>query len=125
MIKRYKLKDGLTHEFLIENGCKEGGRFVHPDGIFHIYRNLVDSIELDIAFPADLSEWNDYDYILVLDDDFGQPYTPFYNYYARMRITGAKPGPYVRKVVTAYNKIMDSLPFFEELPPKKLADFLT
>lgn len=124
MIKRYKLKDGVTHEFLLANGCKEGGVWIDESAVFYISKPLVDEVSLNIGFPDDLSKWNDVYYILVLDEDFGQPYTPFYHY-AQTRIRGGKPFKFLSRVIAAYNKTMDSLPFFEELPPKKLADFLT
>ena len=124
MIKHYKLKDGVTHEFLLVNGCKEGGVWIDESAVFYISKPLVDEISLNIAFPKELNKWNDFDYILVLDEDFGQPYTPFYRY-AQTRIRGGKPFKFLQMVINKYNKVMDSLPFFEELPPKKLADFLT
>ena len=123
MIKRYKLKDGVTYEFLLANGCKEGGAWIDESAVFYISKPLVDEVSLNIAFPKDLSRWDDFDYILVLDEDFGQPYTPFYHY-AQTRIRGGKPFKFLQMVINKYNKVMDSLPFFEELPPKKLADFL-
>ena len=123
MIKRYKLKDDVTHEFLLANGCKEGGAWIDGNSVFYISKPLVDEVSLNIAFPDDLGKWNDVYYILILDEDFGQPYTPFYRY-AQTRINGGKPFKFLQMVINKYNKVMDSLPFFEELPPKKLADFL-
>lgn len=121
MIKRYKLKDEIDAEFLLKNGCKEGGTYVQPDAKYLIFRTLCDSISLDIAFPEDLSRWNDDDYILVIDEDFGQPYGPFYKFYAQKRIEGYSP--FLTKVMKKYNEVMDSLPFFEERK-MSLKDFL-
>ena len=124
MIKRYKLKNGVTHEFLLANGCKEGGAWIDGNAVFYISKPLVNEISLNIGFPNDLGKWNDCYYVLVLDENFGQPYTPLFYNYAQTRIRGGKPFKLLSRVIAAYNKTMDSLPFFEELPPKKLADFL-
>lgn len=121
MIKHYKLKDGIDAEFLLKNGCKEGGSYVQEDAKYVIFRPLHGSITVDIAFPEDLSKWNDDDYILVIDEDFGQPYGPFYKFYAQKRIEGYSP--FLTKVMKKYNEVMDSLPFFEERK-MTLKDFL-
>ena len=61
---------------------------------------------MNIAFPDDLSEWNDFDFVLVLDEEFGQPYTPFY---------GAKKHfEFLDRVIKRYNAIMTSMTLFEE-----------
>lgn len=121
MIKHYILKPEVDHEFLLKNGCQEGGSYICPDAKYMLFRALDDSINLDISFPEDLSKWNDFDYILVIDEAFGQPYTPFYKYYARKRIDGYSP--YLSKIVKKYNEVMDSLPFFKE-EKRSLKDFL-
>jgi len=124
MIKHYKLKEDITRDDLFKDGCEEGGSWIVEDGIYYISKPLVDEISLNIAFSDDLSKWNDFDNVLVLDEDFGQPYMPFYQY-AKTRIEGGKPFMFLSRVITAYNKAMDSLPFLDELPQKKLIDFLS
>ena len=66
---------------------------------------------MNIAFPEDISKWNDFDYVLVLDEDFGQPYTPFYNHYEDE--DDSNYFEFLRNVVEAYNAKMDSLSFLE------------
>lgn len=72
----------------------------------------LQSITLNIVFPEDLSKWNDFDYVLVLDDEFGQPYVPFYDYMSgRIKETF----PFLEAVIISYNEIMSSLPYLEEI----------
>lgn len=73
----------------------------------------LNTITLNVVFPEDLSQWNDYDYILVMDEDFGQPYTPFYNQYNEK--IDEREKPFLGLVIRAYNEIMESLPYLEEI----------
>lgn len=109
-INKYKLKDGITMGEIIKEleerkipHC-EGGGYIHKNAYYSFWIALVHDIEVCVALPEDLSEWNDEDYVLVLDDSFGQPYTPFY---------GNKAFPFVLNVIGLYNKFMDSLNFLE------------
>lgn len=109
-INRYKLRDGVTMDKIMSEIKKrkipyaEGGTYIHHDSYYSFWMCLCDEIEVCVALPKDLSVWNDDDYVLVLDDAFGQPYTPFY---------GDKMFPFVLNVVGNYNKFMDSLTFME------------
>ena len=115
-INRYKLKDGITMDKILTElkerkiPFTEGGKYVHKDAYYTCWHVLMDEIEVNIAFPEDLSKWDDFDYILVLDDSFGQPYTPFYE--ARHMFT------YLLNVIGHYNKFMDSLNFLERRQPE-------
>lgn len=133
-IKQYKLKPDITKEQLISMGFKEGGTYVHKEAKMVLIHCIVihntteikkkngkirtykftSEFDVDIAITDNLNDWNDYDNILVLDSDFGQPYYPFYEY-----MSGKMKANQVPKVlpllVTEYNKYMDSLEFLEEV----------
>ena len=109
-INKYRIKEGTTIEDILKElkakdiPNAEGGSWVNKNAYHVFWKVLVSSIEVDIALPKDLSEWDDFDYVLVMDDDFGQPYTPFYgkeSFHALLNIIGH------------YNKFMDSLDFLE------------
>lgn len=110
IINRYKLKDGIMLEEILKEleerniPHTEGGGYIHKDSYWSFWKNLVGDIEVCVALPKDLSEWNDEDYVLVLDDAFGQPYTPFYSEHRF---------PFMLNVIGHYNKFMDSLDFLE------------
>lgn len=93
-IKRYKLKEGHT---------PQAGYWSHT---------LIDeiSIEPDTRYAGGPKNWNDIDALIVLDEDFGQPYTPFYDAYdSDYRF------PFLDEVISAYNSFMDSLDWVEEI----------
>ena len=117
-INRYKLKDGITEKELSKYNLRNGGKYIMADATTFLSEKLIKDITLDLCFPKNLSKWNDFDYILVLDEEFGQPYTPFYNF-----IDGETPNnvsPFLRRVVANYNRVMDSFDFLEKLPGKEL-----
>lgn len=134
-IKRYKLKEGITKEQLLKMGVKEADyyTYIHKQAIMgkgycaiihfaypHTGRNgetkqikATSEFDIDIAFTENLQDWNDYDNILVLDSDFGQPYYPFYEYMMGKMKASATP-KVLPLLVAEYNKYMDSLEFLEE-----------
>lgn len=112
-IQRYKLKDGVTKDTLLQCGFRPGGSYIAKDVVYMTYRALADSIDVNIGMPEDLSKWNDFDYVLVLDNDFGQPYTPFYNF-MNGEIKEKNCFPFLRKVIAKYNKVMSSYPVLED-----------
>lgn len=117
-INRYKLKDGITEKDLSKYNLRNGGKYIMADATTFLSEKLIKDITLDLCFPKNLSKWNDFDYILVLDEEFGQPYTPFYKF-----IDGETPNnvsPFLRRVVANYNRVMDSFDFLEKLPGKEL-----
>lgn len=111
IINRYKLKDGITMNDILAEikerhiPYSEGGSYVHSDAYYVFWKTLVDDIEVNVGLPEDLSMWDDFDFVLVMDDSFGQPYTPFYE--------AKETFPYLLNVIGLYNKFMDSLDFLE------------
>lgn len=115
-IKRFKLKDGITIEDIRESypHLNDGGSWIHDDSKTMIFKPSLadaDDISVNIGFPEDFSQWNDFDYVLVLDEAFCQPYTPFYDFMDG-RI---KTFPFLYNVVKSYNEFMSSLNFLEEV----------
>jgi len=101
-IKRYQLKSDITKEKLIEVGFKNSDwqeKFKKP--MVNYFANLIDDIELHIEIKTDLMEFDDFENVLVLDSNFGQPYTPFYN--AKISFE------FLDKVIENYNMQMDKL----------------
>ena len=114
-IKRFKLKDGITIND-IRQECRifrEGGSWINHDSAYFISCDVTpqnsrgSEISLEIGFPKDLSKWDDFDFVLVLDEEFGQPYTPFYGDYNQ-------PFPFLAGVIHMYNEVMERFPFLEE-----------
>lgn len=115
-IERYKLRDGVTREELLENGFKEGGTWINKDAKLFLSRDFEDKkagieFSINIAFGSDISDWNDFDNVLVLDEDFCQPYTPFYGDDYGKEI---KNFPTLESVIQIYNEFMNSLCFLVE-----------
>ena len=117
-IRRFRLKENITADDIRKAvGLREGGSWIQEDCKQFLCVNLVDSMELNIGFPDDLSQWNDWDHILVLDDDFCQPYTPFYTYWNDVKENGRATRTYpdfLRNVIDRYNEEMGKLEFLEE-----------
>ena len=111
-IKRFKLKDGIT----IPESAVPGGAGVHLAAthcihkVIHVNGKDPFGIGIDIAFSEDVP-WNDFDFVLVLDEEALQPYFPFYE-----ALQGNAPTfEYLQKFIEAYNGYMSSLPFLEEI----------
>ena len=89
-IKRFKLKEGRqTKEDLDRHGFRDGGKWIIKDAKRFFSKTIRKEdknyhqdyeISFNIAFGEDLSTFNDFDNVLILDEEFGQPYTPFYDY---------------------------------------------
>lgn len=119
-IKRFKLKEGRpTQEDLEKYHFREGGSWIIKDAKWFVskiirkedkrYQDYEDSFNL--AFKEDLNDFNDFDNILVLDEEFCQPYTPFYAY-----LDGkAEPFPFLVWVISEYNEWMSCFDFLEEV----------
>ena len=70
-------------------------------------------ISIIIAFDSsNLESWNDFDNVLVLDEDFGQPYTPFYGDNYKKNVANF---PVLEWVISEYNTLLDTLPVFEKV----------
>lgn len=108
-IARFRLKSVID---LNQIKTSPHASFIAKDATKSCFYPLVDSITVNIGFPDDLSKWNDFDYILILDEDFGQPYGPFYHY-----LNGElkEPFPFLEKVVQKYNKTLRHLSYLEEI----------
>lgn len=111
-INRYVLKVGTTTDELTQNGFHSGGTWINKRA--ELYKSKCISyhgteFSISIAFPKRIEEWDDFVFVLVLDEDFGQPYTPFYHHYG----DEVSNWPYLEYVIHAYNEFMDSVPFLE------------
>lgn len=117
--KSYKLKYIPTKEQLIKLGARPGGSWISKDSelyfsTLHKFPKSCGDFSINICFPyfeKDLAEWDDFNYVLVLDDDFGQPYTPFYGKNYKKDIQNF---PCLEFVIEKYNEFMDSFDFLCE-----------
>lgn len=118
--KRFKLKDGYTKDdILVLSNCPhtDGSDFITKGADFHIWRSFENKelsfyFSILIAFKKKLSDWNDLDCILILDDNWCQPYTPFYRRFGE-DVIGF---PALEYVIEEYNHLLSNLEFLEELP---------
>ena len=123
-IKRFKLKDNVTRDDLIELGFRNGGSWIKKDAELFLsrcfeyketefeYSISIFEYSISIAFSSDINDWNDFDNVLVLDEDFCQPYTPFYGDNYGKDITDF---PTLENTIFKYNEFMSSLGIFEEI----------
>ena len=117
--KSYKLKYIPTTEQLIKLGARPGGTWInqYSDLYISITREFPDSCGdfiISIGFPdfeKGLAEWDDFSFVLVLDDEFGQPYTPFYGKNYKKDVQNF---PCLEFVIEKYNEFMDSFDFLCE-----------
>lgn len=115
-IKRYTIKPDTTKETIISCGGKEGGTWINKESKFFIskcfeYKEIGFEFSIQLAFKDDVLDWNDFDNVLVLDEDFCQPYTPFYDDNYGKEATF----PPLKYCIEQYNQFMDSLPFLTEI----------
>ena len=115
--KSYKLKYTPTEEQLIEAGAKRGGIWINKESVFYIakfFRHPKYNFEfsINICFKEDISDWNDFDNVLVLDEDFIQTYTPFYGKNYKKEISNH---PCLEYCIEKYNEFMDSFDFLCEV----------
>lgn len=112
-IKRFKLRDGVTMNSIraTHKDIREGGAYMTPDSEWFLCKTLHEEIEANICFPHDLSRWNDFDHIILIDEDFGQPYEPFYGQNYGREINDF---PFLEDVIESYNAWLSSLDFLEE-----------
>ena len=113
-INRYKIKNGYTIDDVLKE-LKKRKIYVNEGNASYINENARysfskpldddDLIGVCVGFPEDISTWDDIGYVLVLDEDFGQPYMPFYN--------GKEMFSFLKETIDSYNKFMDSLVFLE------------
>ena len=116
-IKRFKIRDGVTKDDLLALKFKSGGTWIIKDAelyrcrIFE-YKPTDFEYSINIAFSNNISEWNDFDNVIILDEEFLQPYTPFYGDNFGKEITDF---PALEHVIQNYNEFMISLGIFEEV----------
>ena len=116
--KSYKLKYTPTEEQLIkELSARSGGSWIDKNSKLYISKffELPEydfEFSIDICFKEDISDWNDFDNVLVLDEDFGQPYTPFYGKNYKKEISNH---PCLEYCIEKYNEFMDSFDFLCEV----------
>ena len=117
--KSYKLKYIPTTEQLIKLGARPGGTWInqYSDLYISITREFPGSrgdFTIYIGFPVfeeGLAKWDDFSFVLVLDDDFGQPYAPFYGKNYKKDVQNF---PCLEFVIEKYNEFMDSFDFLYE-----------
>ncbi len=111
-INTYKLKNGVSKEDLSKLGFREGSWHSLYEGTdcMSKFINLYDSIELHITIKTNPIKFDDFEDTLVLDDDFCQPYTPFYGDNYKKDV---KDFSFLEKVIDRYNQVMDSQGVFE------------
>ena len=114
-IKRFRLKPGS--EALIQSQAKDDhdATYICEDVTRSLYVPVYCQnweFSINIGFPDDLSKWNDFDYVLVLDEDFLQPYTPFYN---KLREPERPVTAFQNEFVDLYNETMSKFGFLEEI----------
>lgn len=118
-IKRYKMKPGWRADMIVGSSkCAwhYGGIYTNSSAYFHLikffYKKDIDfNFTIEIEFKENTEDWNDLENILVIDDDFCQPYTPFYNNFEIDVINFSA----LEFVIEQYNKLLDSFPFLEEV----------
>lgn len=115
MINHYKLNPNISIERLEELGFKNGGWMPNIENPKMMFMGLLtNDIELYIEINTNTFNFDDHENIFILDNNFGQPYYPFYN--------ENDDSNYVRCVRDSYNRIMDSLEkngLFEKVKTKK------
>ena len=116
--KSYKMKYTPTEEQLIkELSARSGGCWIDEKSILYISKlfRLPEydfEFSINICFKDDISDWNDFDNVLVLDEDFLQPYTPFYRDNYKKEISSP---PCLEYCMEKYNEFMDGFDFLCEV----------
>ena len=118
--KSYKLKYIPSQEQLIKLGARPGGTWICQYSKWYIsftgeFPDSCGNFSIYIGFPdfeEGLVKWDDFSFVLVLDDEFGQPYTPFYGKNYKKYI---QDFPFLECVIETYNKFMDSFDFLCEV----------
>ena len=116
-MKRYRIKENTTVADILATGAREGGSWINKESKYFInhpcyYKKNRFEFDIGVAFKENVTDWNDFDNVIVLDEDFCQPYTPFYGDNYGKDITGFDTLIYC---IEQYNAFLDSLPFIEEI----------
>jgi len=119
IVNEYRIKSGITMADIKKEIKKKklpwngASTYIHKDAVHSTFKCLSNDITVNIAFPEDLTTWDSFEHVLILDEMGGQPYYPFYQAdekkEARFRF------PFVLTIIGIYNKFMDSLSFLERI----------
>lgn len=104
---KYKLNPSVCKEKLLESRFKVGS-WRHDDSTDEWYSKcypLCGEMDLTVHINMTTKKWDEFEDTDVIDDDFGQPYGPFYDCYC----DGAPRFEFVDRVIEAYCKRMDAL----------------
>ena len=116
--KRYELNNGLTEEELKKAGFRRGGWMMEvKEPKLQYTTSLIDNIELNIEMSitdGKVLNFDDYNNVYVMDENYGQPYAPFYDSNSKV--------PYLKRVISRYNEEMDKLVKKGILKEKTLED---
>ena len=113
-IKRYELNDNVTEKDLLAAGFGS----IEPNK-YYLFKHLYNDIEMfiDVYVNEDGSLYfDDYETIDVIDDSYGQYYTPFYEC--------KKPFQFLEIVIIKYNEAMDMLAEKGIFKPKVVEEVL-
>lgn len=115
--KSYKLKYVPTVQQLRDAGFRPGGSWIHAEAFMFATRcfdlpKTNCELSVSICFKTDLADWDDWNNVLVLDEDWGQPYTSFYLENYKKDITDF---PFLEYCIQQYNEFLDSFDFLEEV----------
>ena len=113
-IKHYEMADNLDVKKLEKLGFISA-----EDNKYSKCINLYDDIEVFIRFNINEDgtlSFDDYDDVDVIDDNYMQYYTPFYE--------SKKPFHFLDLIVFKYNEVMDNLVLNEILKPKEQEEYL-
>ena len=106
-INRYKIKFDTTINEILNNGFEYSVNYK----CLTKFITLKNSIVLYIRIPlSEIYAFDDINNVDVLDDDFCQPYTPFYNNYDKDINVENK---FLIDVVKRYNEEMNKITFLE------------
>ena len=115
-IQRFKLKPNITDDDLTKLGFK-----ISPSNEYYYYcryftnKKLNFEISITIKIPKDMEPWDDVTNVDVLDEDFLQPYTPFYAELKRQSKNEYQPSFHALNwAIDTYNKYMSSLDILEK-----------
>lgn len=116
-MNRYKMKPGTTisdiEAYAKEKGLifNTGGDWISKDAEYCMFIVLIGDIDMDIGFPKNLENWDNFTHVLIMHDSLGQPYGPFYDY---LKNSKEELDPFLKSIIEKYNGIMDGFPFLEK-----------
>lgn len=107
-VKKYKLKNNLKIDDILSCGFEYSLDRKYLTKFVKLKGSIILYIKIPLVSLYSFDFYNDID---VLDDDFCQPYMPFYNSYD----SEVNHKCYLMDVIHRYNEEMDSITIFEEL----------